>query len=112
MASVNVDSAFELYHLDIGEVRNELSHILSDDTVGKLEERRTQLRNELQKLRDPDTDEAPEEGDENYEEYKKYQNELKEVVNQLNLPLRILILIFLQAKSMQLFHLLLMIRIY
>lgn len=83
MASVNVDSAFELYHLDIGEVRNELSHILSDDTVGKLEEQRTQLRNELQKLRNPDTDEAPEEGDENYDEYKKYQSELKEVVNQI-----------------------------
>lgn len=83
LASVNIDSAFELYHLDIGEVRNELSHILSDDTVGKLEERRTQLRNELQKLRDPDTDEAPEEGDENYDEYKKYQSELKEVVNQI-----------------------------
>lgn len=83
LESVVVDSASELYRIDIGEIRAELSHILSDDTVGKLEERRTKLRNELQRLRDPDTDEAPEEGDENYEAYKKFQSELKEVVNQI-----------------------------
>ena len=34
-------------------------------------------------MRDPETDEAPEEGDANYEEYKKYQAELKDVVNKI-----------------------------
>ena len=34
-------------------------------------------------MRDPETDEAPEEGDANYEEYKKYQTELKDVVNKI-----------------------------
>lgn len=83
LESIDVDLVSELYKIDIGEIREEISHILSDDIVGKLEERRTKLRNELQKLRDPDTDEAPEEGDENYEQYKKYQGELKEVVNKI-----------------------------
>ena len=81
--SFDVENSNDLYRVDVAEIRAELSHILSDDTVGKLEERRTKLRNELQKLRDPDTDEAPEEGDENYAEYKKYQSELKDVVNQI-----------------------------
>lgn len=83
LEKVSVDFASDLFSIDIAEIRDELAHILSDDTVGKLEERRAKLREELQKLRDPDTDEAPEEGDENYEKYKKYQGELKEVVNQI-----------------------------
>lgn len=83
VSSVDVESANELFRVEVSTIRDELSHILTDDVVGKLEERRTKLRNELQKLRDPDTDEAPEEGDENYDDYKKYQSELKEVVNQI-----------------------------
>lgn len=83
VSSVDLESANELFRVEVSKIRDELSHILTDDVVGKLEERRTKLRNELQKLRDPDTDEAPEEGDENYDDYKKYQSELKDVVNQI-----------------------------
>lgn len=85
LANVNIESVYELYQLNIDDIRNELSHLLSEDSIGKLEERRNLTRIALQKLRDPDTDEAPVEGDENYDEYKKYQTELKEIVNQIKL---------------------------
>lgn len=83
LKSININSAFELYNLDINEVRNELSYILSDDIVGKLEVKREQIRDKLKELRDPDTDDEPKEGDENYEEYKKYQSELINISNQI-----------------------------
>ena len=64
-------------------VREELGHLLSEDTLVQLKGRQQELRGILSSLRDPETDEAPEEGDANYEEYKKYQTELKDVVNKI-----------------------------
>ena len=58
-------------------------HLLSEDTLVQLKGRQQELRGILSSLRDPETDEAPEEGDANYEEYKKYQTELKDVVNKI-----------------------------
>lgn len=57
--------------------------MLSEDTLVQLKGRQQELRGILSSLRDPETDEAPEEGDANYEEYKKYQTELKEVVGKI-----------------------------
>ena len=49
---------------------------MSEDAIVELKNRQHALRNVLSGLRDPDTDEAPNEGDFNYEEYKKNQSEL------------------------------------
>ncbi len=83
LKTVEIDKVNDLYKMDVSNIKLELSYLLSNDTVGKLEERKIKLRNELQRLRDPDTDDAPKEGDENYAEYKKCQSELIDVVNQI-----------------------------
>ena len=80
---ISLDKVGELIKLDDGEVREELGHLLSEDTLVQLKGRQQELRGILSSLRDPETDEAPEEGDANYEEYKKYQTELKDVVNKI-----------------------------
>ena len=49
---------------------------MSEDALVELKNRQRALRNVLSGLRDPDTDEAPNEGDFNYEEYKKNQSGL------------------------------------
>ena len=79
--SVPVERIAELVRLDANEVREELQAVLSDDTVVALKARQQELRRILQSLRDPDTDDAPEEGTPNYLDYKKYQTELKEIVS-------------------------------
>lgn len=76
--------AGKIFSADIGEIKSELASLLSSGTMAALEERRNVLRNELQKLRDPDTDEAPIEGEEHYEEYKQKQNELRKIANKIN----------------------------
>ena len=81
--SVSVDKVCELAKVDVGAIREELSLLLSEDTIVKLKNRQRELRNILQDLRDPDTDEAPAEGDANYEQYKAYRAELIEVGNEL-----------------------------
>lgn len=78
-----LDKVGELIKLDDEAVREELAHLLSEDTLVQLKGRQQELRGILSSLRDPETDEAPEEGDANYEEYKKYQAELKDVVNKI-----------------------------
>lgn len=78
-----IEKVSELAKADIGIIRNELSVVLSEDRLVKLKNRQTELRNILRDLRDPDTDEAPVEGDENYEKYKKYRAELIEVGNEI-----------------------------
>lgn len=83
LKSVNINSAFKLYNLDIDEVSDELLYISSDDTVGKLEVKRVEIREKLKELRDHETDNEPKKGDENYEEYKKYQSELKNISDQI-----------------------------
>ena len=83
LEEVPIDKVYELARIDVEAVRDELNSILSEDIIVKLKSRQQELRGILSGLRDPDTDEAPEEGDENYEEYKKYQTELKNVVNSI-----------------------------
>ena len=83
LESVSVDKVAELAKADIGKIKEELALFLSEDTVVKLKNRQRELRNILQDLRDPDTDEAPGEGDPNYEQYKEYRAELIAVGNQL-----------------------------
>ena len=83
LEEVPIDKVYELARIDIEKVREELNSILSEDIIVKLKSRQQELRGILSSLRDPDTDEAPEEGDANYEEYKKYQTELKNVVNSI-----------------------------
>lgn len=83
LEEVTLDKVYELARIDVEAVRDELNSILSEDIIVKLKSRQQELRGILSGLRDPDTDEAPEEGDENYEEYKKYQTELKNVVNSI-----------------------------
>lgn len=78
-----VEKASEFAKADVGVIREELSVVLSEERLVKLKNRQTELRNILRDLRDPDTDEAPVEGDENYEKYKKYRAELIEVGNEI-----------------------------
>lgn len=73
---VAVDKVGELAKVDIAAIRQELSLIFTEDNLVKLKNRQRELRDILQGLRDPDTDEAPEAGQPNYAEYKKYQREL------------------------------------
>lgn len=80
---LSLDKVGELIKLDDGEVNEELAHLFSEDTLVQLKGRQQELRGILSTLRDPETDEAPEEGDVNYEEYKKYQTELKEIVDKI-----------------------------
>ena len=58
---------------DIALVQAEIASICGDDRLVKLEAERKALQAQLASLRDPDTDEAPEEGDANYAEYKEAQ---------------------------------------
>jgi len=85
LEEVPLDKVYELARIDVEAVRDELNSILSEDIIVKLKSRQQELRGILSGLRDPDTDEAPEEGNENYEEYKKYQTELKNVVNSIKI---------------------------
>lgn len=83
LCSVPIDRVTSLAKVDINAIREELTLLLSEDSIVKLKNRQSELRNVLRDLRDPDTDEAPVEGDANYEQYKKYQAELIDVGNQL-----------------------------
>ena len=76
LEDVSLDKVAELVGVDIQTINEELSHFLSEDTLVELKNKQKQLRAVLSALRDPETDEAPEEGDDNYAEYKKNQNEL------------------------------------
>lgn len=60
---------------DIALIQSEIASICGDDRLVSLEAKRKTLQAKLASLRDPDTDEAPEEGDENYAEYKETQRE-------------------------------------
>lgn len=60
---------------DISIIQSEIASICGDDRLVSLEAKRKTLQAKLALLRDPDTDEAPEEGDENYAEYKETQQE-------------------------------------
>lgn len=58
---------------DISLISAEIASICGDDRLVKLEAERKALQAQLASLRDPNTDEAPEEGDANYAEYKETQ---------------------------------------
>lgn len=73
---VTLDKFAELVNADIQTINKELERFLSEDAIVELKNRQRALRNVLSNLRDPDTDEAPNEGDSKYEEYKKNQSEL------------------------------------
>lgn len=73
---VTLDNVAELVNADIQTINKELERFLSEDAIVELKNRQRALRNVLSNLRDPDTDEAPNEGDSKYKEYKKNQSEL------------------------------------
>lgn len=60
---------------DTALIQSEIASICGDDRLVSLEAKRKSLQAQLASLRDPDTDEAPEEGDANYAEYKETQRE-------------------------------------
>ncbi|MCH5156071.1 MAG: AAA family ATPase [Clostridiales bacterium] len=72
----------ELVKLDVSLVKKELADLLSEDTVVKLENRRIQLRRELNELMGDDFVQ-PSEGDANYSEFKRKQAELMELGKQI-----------------------------
>ena len=75
-SGLTVDKISELIRVNIDAIKEELSHVLSEDNLVALKSRQSELRSIMQGLRDPDTDEAPQEGDANYAKYKEYQGEL------------------------------------
>ena len=75
----------EVARLELPVVRQEVSELLSDDKIAALETKRKQLRDKLQELRDPDTDEPPQEGEVNFELYKQYQSDLIDVGKEIKL---------------------------
>ena len=72
-----------LMQLDLSVVRNDISALLEDDRIAVLEAKRNELRERLKQLRDPDTDEPPQEGEEKFELYKQYQTQLKQTVSEI-----------------------------
>ena len=77
--NVTLEKVSELANADIQEIGRELDCFLSEDKLIELGNRKRALRDILSDLRDPETDDAPAEGDSNYEEYKKKQSELIDV---------------------------------
>ena len=75
-ADLPKEKVSELIKLDVGVIKDELGRLMSEDTLVRLKNRQKELRDILSDLRDPETDEAPQEGDAHFAEYKKYQSEL------------------------------------
>ncbi|MCR4661562.1 MAG: AAA family ATPase [Clostridia bacterium] len=76
LKDIPLEKIGELVNVNIDEIKEELSSILSEEVLVGLKSRQTEIRNKMQDLRDPDTDEAPQEGDSNYQLYKDLQNKL------------------------------------
>lgn len=81
--SLKINHVAQLIAMGEDEIEEELSRLLSGDKVLALEQEREELRNRMAKLRDPDTDEAPEEGAEGYVEYKELRSRLIKVSEQV-----------------------------
>ena len=79
LRGIDISKIGEVALLNPQTVREEISVLLSDDKIARLETERKQLRGKLQDLRDPDTDEPPVEGTENFELYRCYQGKLIEI---------------------------------
>ena len=75
-ADLPKEKVSELIKLDVGVIKDELGRLMSEDTLVRLKNRQKELRDILSDLRDPETDEAPQEGGAHFAEYKKYQSEL------------------------------------
>lgn len=75
----------EIARLEHAVVRQEVSELLSDDKIAELEAKRQQLRDKLQDMRDPYTDEPPQVGSANFELYKQYQGDLIDVGREIQL---------------------------
>lgn len=65
----------EIMSADLSVIRSEIAEICGDDRLAMSEKERESLRRQLAELRDPETDEAPEEGQENYDAYKRIQKQ-------------------------------------
>ena len=76
LKDVTVEKIGEVINANLDEIKEELSHVLADDVLVGMKSRQTEIRNRMQELRDPDTDDAPQEGDDNYSLYKNLQTEL------------------------------------
>ena len=74
-ADRTADDVRAIVTADISLISAEIASICGDDRLVSLEAKRKSLQAQLSLLRDPDTDEAPEEGDANYAEYKETQRE-------------------------------------
>ena len=85
LRGTDISKIGEVARLNPQTVREEISVLLSDDKIARLETERKQLRGKLLELRDPDTDEPPIEGTENFELYKRYQSELIEIGKEIKL---------------------------
>ncbi|NCB47493.1 hypothetical protein EOM81_10815, partial [bacterium] len=81
--SVGIDKIGDLMKANVGAVRDELTKFLSEDKLVDLKNRQQKLRSILQGLRDPETDDAPDENNIKYAEYKEHQNELITVVSEI-----------------------------
>ena len=79
LQGTDISKISEVARLNPQTVRSEISVLLADDKIARLETERNQLRDRLQELRDPDNDEPPQEGTENFELYKRYRGELIEI---------------------------------
>lgn len=65
----------EIMSADLSVIRSEIAEICGDDRLAMSEKERESLRRQLAELRDSETDEAPEEGQENYDAYKRIQKQ-------------------------------------
>lgn len=74
-ADADAEKLGAIMRADLTKLRAEIDALCGDDRIATLEQKRTALRKRLQDLRDPETDEAPEEGTENYDEYKSVQKQ-------------------------------------
>ena len=79
---LDVDKLRDIMNADVDEIREEIASLGVDDRLTVLERERDRLKRELSDLRDPETDEVPEEGSENYKKYKELQNQFIELARQ------------------------------
>lgn len=85
LRGTDISKIGEVARLNTQTVRNEISVLLADDKIARLETESKQLRDILQELRDPVTDDPPQEGTENFELYKHYRGKLIEIGKEIKL---------------------------
>ena len=85
LRGTDISKIGEVARLNTQTVRNEISVLLADDKIARLETESKQLRDILQELRVPVTDDPPQEGTENFELYKHYRGKLIEIGKEIKL---------------------------